>query len=158
MSRRRTKRPKQSSPAVAASSATATATALSVTAASPCPCGLPAAYGECCGRFHSGEAAAPSCELLMRSRYSAFVVRDEPYLLRTWHPDTRPPRIDFDPGQRWLGLEILETSEGSAFHTTGTVAFRARYRHQGVADSLHEHSRFVRYEGAWVYLDALFVE
>ncbi|MYT35753.1 hypothetical protein GTY66_06745 [Streptomyces sp. SID8356] len=128
------------------------------TAASPCPCGLPETYGECCGRFHSDSAAAPTCEALMRSRYAAFVVQDAPYLLRTWHPGTRPPGVDFDPAMRWTGLEILGTTEGSAFHTTGTVTFRARYTDDGRPDSLHEQSRFVRHEGAWVYASAVFVD
>ncbi|WP_369239045.1 YchJ family protein [Streptomyces sp. R21] len=119
-----------------------------------CPCGLPAAYDACCGRFLSGAAAAPTPEALMRSRYSAFVQRDEAYLLRTWHPKTRPPRVEFDPGMRWTGLEIVDTSAGSAFHTTGTVAFRASYR----GGSLHERSRFERVDGAWVYVDGEFLD
>jgi SEC-C motif-containing protein len=94
----------------------------------------------------------------MRSRFSAFVVQDETYLLRTWHPDTRPPRVEFDTGLRWLGLDILEVTEGSAFHTTGTVTFRARYTHQRGAGELREKSRFVRHEGAWLYAEALFTE
>ncbi|MEU0740625.1 YchJ family metal-binding protein [Streptomyces sp. NPDC006134] len=118
-----------------------------------CPCGLPEAYEKCCGRLHAG-AAAPSAEALMRSRYSAFVKRDEAYLLRTWHPRTRPARVDFDPGMRWTGLEILETSGGSAFHTTGTVTFRASFR----GGALHERSRFERVDGAWVYVDGDFLE
>ncbi|MFC8229646.1 YchJ family protein [Streptomyces sp. NPDC057287] len=129
-----------------------------ITPEAPCPCGLPAAYGSCCGRFHTGAAAAPTCEALMRSRYAAFVVRDAGYLLRTWHPETRPPSVDFDPAMRWVGLEILETTEGSAFHTTGTVTFRARYTDGGRPDALHEKSRFVRHEGAWVYAAAVFVD
>ncbi|MFI2779833.1 YchJ family protein [Streptomyces sp. ALB3] len=127
------------------------------TPASPCPCGLPAAYGECCGRFHAG-APAPTCEALMRSRYTAFVVRDAGYLLRTWHPGTRPPSVDFDPAMRWTGLEILDTTEGSAFHTTGTVTFRAHYTDDGRPDALHEKSRFARHDGAWVYASAVFVD
>jgi SEC-C motif-containing protein len=67
-----------------------------------------------------------------------------------------PPGVGFDPGMRWLGLEILETTEGSAFHTTGTVTFRARYTHRGRPGELHEKSRFVRHDGAWVYVEALF--
>ncbi|WP_405815227.1 YchJ family metal-binding protein [Streptomyces sp. NBC_01390] len=114
-----------------------------------CPCGLAETYEKCCGRFHRGEAAAPTAETLMRSRYSAFVKRDEPYLLRTWHPRTRPAGIPFDPGMRWTGLEIIETGAGTAFHTTGTVTFRASY--QGGA--LRERSRFERVDGAWVYVD-----
>ncbi|MGW1884966.1 YchJ family protein [Streptomyces sp. NPDC001970] len=129
-----------------------------VTAESPCPCGLPASYGACCGRFHTGRSAAPTAELLMRSRYSAFVVRDEAYLLRTWHPATRPPSVDFDPGMRWSGLEILDTTDGSVFHTTGTVTFVARYTHGGEPGALRERSRFARHEGAWVYVDGTFEE
>jgi SEC-C motif-containing protein len=91
----------------------------------------------------------------MRSRYSAFVVCDEAYLLRSWHPDTRPADVDPDPRTEWLGLEILGTGEGTPFHNEGTVEFRARFRERGRAFELHEHSRFLRHEGAWVYLDAL---
>lgn len=122
---------------------------------SPCPCGLPGSYAECCGRLHRGQVAAATAEALMRSRYSAFAARDEAYLLRTWHPDTRPESVDFDPGLRWVRLEVLSAGEGGAFHAEGTVAFRAHFaegREEGV---LTEHSRFVRHEGAWVYLDAL---
>ncbi|MFF2658290.1 YchJ family protein [Kitasatospora sp. NPDC058032] len=133
----------------------ATAPAPRLLPSSPCPCGLPASYAECCGRLHRGQNAATTAETLMRSRYSAFAARDEAYLLRTWHPDTRPDSVDFDPGLRWLRLEVLSTTEGGPFHAEGTVAFRAHYadgREEGV---LTEHSRFVRHEGAWVYLDAL---
>ncbi|MEU8956840.1 YchJ family protein [Streptomyces sp. NPDC048518] len=127
-------------------------------AATPCPCGHPLPYEKCCGRLHRGEAAATTPEELMRSRYSAFAVRDEGYLLRTWHPRTRPPRVEFDPAMRWTGLEIRATSEGTAFHTTGTVTFRARYTDGGRPDALHEKSRFERLDGAWVYVDGTFIE
>ncbi|MFD0438499.1 YchJ family protein [Streptomyces chartreusis] len=119
-----------------------------------CPCGLPASYDDCCGRFHCGAAAAPTAEALMRSRYSAFVKGDPAYLLRTWHPRTPPARLDLDPGMRWTDLEILATTDGSAFHTTGTVTFRASYR----GGSLHERSRFQRVDGAWVYVDGEFLD
>ncbi|MEU2622359.1 YchJ family metal-binding protein [Streptomyces sp. NPDC007157] len=122
--------------------------------AADCPCGLAETYEQCCGRFHRGAAAAPTAEALMRSRYSAFVKGDEPYLLRTWHPRTRPDRLDLDPGMRWTGLEILATTDGTAFHATGTVTFRASFR----GGSLHELSRFERVDGAWVYLDGDFPE
>ncbi|MCK8436226.1 hypothetical protein G3I77_25370 [Streptomyces sp. D2-8] len=117
-----------------------------------CPCGLPESYEACCGRFHSGSVAAPTAEALMRSRYCAFVKGDAGYLLRTWHPRTRPARLELDPGMRWTGLEILGASDGSAFHSTGTVEFRASYR----GGSLHERSRFERVDGAWVYVDGEF--
>ncbi|PWI42798.1 YchJ family metal-binding protein [Streptomyces sp. ICBB 8177] len=124
-------------------------------AAPGCPCGLPAAYDDCCGRLHRGEAAAATAEQLMRSRFAAFARRDEAYLLRSWHPGTRPPSVSFDPGIRWERLEILATKDGTAFHTEGTVEFRAHYTDAGHAGALHETSRFTRQDGAWVYVDGV---
>jgi SEC-C motif-containing protein len=88
----------------------------------------------------------------MRSRYSAFVVRDEPYLLASWHPRTRPASVPFDLKQKWLGLEIIDARETSA--TTAEVEFIARYRIGGAsAMRLHERSRFVQEQGRWFYVD-----
>ncbi len=91
----------------------------------------------------------------MRSRYSAFAVGDTAYLLRSWHSTTRPAVLELDPAQRWTALEILAATDGSAFHTEGTVTFRAHYAVRGRTGSQEEHSRFVREDGQWVYLDAL---
>jgi len=67
----------------------------------------------------------------MRSRYSAFVVRDAGYLLRTWHPSGRPRTLSLDPALRWTCLAVLETHDGGLFDATGTVQFRAMYVQQG---------------------------
>jgi len=90
----------------------------------------------------------------MRSRYAAFARGETAYLLRTWHPDTRPAGLNLDGGPRWTGLEILGTSGGSAFHDEGTVTFRAH--HLGADGSpgvQQERSRFTRLDGAWMYVD-----
>lgn len=87
----------------------------------------------------------------MRSRYSAFVLRNEQYLLKTWHASTRPKRIVFDPGQTWIGLRILTTE---TLGPTAAVEFVARYRlGGGPAQRLHERSRFVLEAGRWMYID-----
>jgi SEC-C motif-containing protein len=91
----------------------------------------------------------------MRSRFSAFAVRDEPYLVRTWHSTTRPGRVDFEPGQQWTRLTVLGSTGGSLLHTEGTVEFRADYTLGGQADSMTENSRFAREDGAWVYVDPI---
>ncbi|GAB2963915.1 hypothetical protein GCM10027280_61060 [Micromonospora polyrhachis] len=69
-----------------------------------------------------------------------------------WHPSTRPARLILDPQQRWTRLEILATDRGSLFDATGSVELRAHYRESGQADSMYEHSSFVRENGEWVYL------
>jgi SEC-C motif-containing protein len=89
----------------------------------------------------------------MRSRFSAFALRDAAYLLRTWHPDTRPSEIDFDRDMRWVRLEVVSSTGGSYFDTAGTVEFRAYYSSRGRSGLLHENSRFARVEGAWRYVD-----
>lgn len=89
----------------------------------------------------------------MRSRYVAFVVRDAAYLLRTWAKANRPPHLSFDENLEWTALDILTTVGGSAFHTEGTVEFRAHYLADGQPGEQHETSHFTREDGNWVYLD-----
>ncbi len=121
----------------------------------PCPCGRGSGYETCCGSLHQGAAAA-NAEALMRSRYSAYVLHLEPYLLSTWHASTRPPHLGFDdePELKWLALQVKrhETSGDSAI-----VEFVARYRQGERGQRLHEVSRFVREAGRWYYVDGQFV-
>jgi SEC-C motif domain protein len=125
-----------------------------------CPCGRVDAKGKaqplerCCGRYlnHLDESPAPDAESLMRSRYSAFVLCNEPYLLATWHASTRPADVQFDAATRWLGLEVKEHRPLDANHAE--VEFVARHRVGGRAVRLHERSRFVREsDGRWYYVD-----
>ncbi len=88
----------------------------------------------------------------MRSRYSAFVLRLERYLLDTWHSKTRPPSVEFIDNQRWLGLKIVEQKQTGP--NTAEVEFIARYRIGGAsAARLHERSRFIRDNERWFYID-----
>ena len=91
----------------------------------------------------------------MRSRFSAFALGDADYLVRTWHSTTRPESLDLDPAQRWIRLDVLDTAKGGPTDTTGVVEFRAVCRQSGHTDDLHERSRFVREDGAWVYVGPL---
>jgi SEC-C motif-containing protein len=122
---------------------------------SPCPCGG-ISYDACCAPYHHG-TPAPTAEALMRSRYSAYAMHLEPYLLATWHLDTRPANLDLkDDKARWIGLEIRRHFQDTP--DTATVEFVARYKTNGRAQRLHEISRFVREQGQWFYLDGTFQE
>lgn len=131
-------------------------------ASAECPCESGKTYGACCGLWHAGVASqppryAPTPEALMRSRYSAYVLRLGDYLLATWYGETSPGEIDFPP-TKWLGLEVKHSA---CTGDVGVVEFIARYRDStGRAGRLHEVSRFVR-EGAgdaarWLYIDGQF--
>ena len=116
-----------------------------------CPCGSALAYERCCGRWHAG-TPAPDAESLMRSRYSAFVMCNEPYLLATWHSGRRPKSIEFDPHQKWLGLKIVDAAVTGP--DAAEVEFIARFRvGGGSATRLHERSRFLKESGRWFYVD-----
>jgi SEC-C motif-containing protein len=124
----------------------------------PCPCGRTntkpkgevLTFDACCGPYLAG-LAAPDAECLMRSRYSAFVRGNAPYLLATWHASQRPATLALDTAARWLGLEIKQ------HRITGPdraeVEFVARFRVGGKAVRQHERSRFVREDGRWLYVD-----
>jgi len=105
----------------------------------------------CCAVWHAG-TPAPDAQSLMRSRYSAFVLCNEPYLLATWHRRTRPQSIPFNKNQKWLGLRIVEARMTG--EDTAEVEFIARSRvSNAAAVRQHERSRFVREGGSWFYVD-----
>lgn len=116
-----------------------------------CPCESGKPYQVCCEIFHLG-APPPTAETLMRSRYSAYVLHLEDYLLKTWHPNTRPAtlKLSDDINTKWLGLSILHTEQSSDI--TATVEFVARYKIGGNrAERLHEISQF-EFSDRWYYL------
>jgi SEC-C motif domain protein len=126
----------------------------------PCPCGRPGPakkpllFENCCSRYldHFEALPAPDAESLMRSRYTAFVAERADYLLATWHTSQRPASIEFDPGAKWLGLEVR--SHRQIDDTHAEVEFVARQKTPGSpAVRLHERSRFVLELGRWYYVD-----
>lgn len=140
-----------------------------------CPCGGPS-LATCCGPYldgyRDGSALPPTAETLMRSRYTAYTLKNEPYLLATWHPSTRPTEriIDPDESLQWLGLEVKSTLrlrqrkvDQAADGDQDYVEFVARFRVGGKGQRLHEVSRFLREPDPslggtprWFYVDGDF--
>ncbi len=117
-----------------------------------CPCGSGKDYALCCKRLITGKIQSFTPEELMRSRYTAYVIRDVSYLLRTWHPSTRPPSIDPDTIPQWNSLQIVETNENDATGQ-GTVEFIAKAKIYEKTFILHEKSRFIKDNDGWLYID-----
>ncbi|MCX7190502.1 MAG: YchJ family protein [Methylotenera sp.] len=117
----------------------------------PCPCESGKPYSTCCQPYHQG-LAAPTAEALMRSRYTAFALELESYLLNTWHPDTRPTALNLadDPPTKWLGLQVKHSTNTEP--TKAAVEFVARYKVAGKAYRLHELSQFINIGSRWYYL------
>lgn len=122
-----------------------------------CPCESGKTYQECCQVYHDGEAAL-TAEALMRSRYTAYALGLEEYLLRNWHKNTRPESLDLheEPKPQWLGLQIKSTQTINT--DTATVEFVARYKVNGKAHRLHEISQFVQIDKHWFYLNGNLIQ
>ena len=118
-----------------------------------CPCSSEKSFKECCEPYLSNTESPATAEILMRSRYTAYVLHNTDYLLSTWHPSTRPESLDFQAELKWLGLKIVSSHAGQENDTTGTVEFIARNKLAGRAFRLHENSHFIRENGRWYYLD-----
>jgi SEC-C motif-containing protein len=119
-----------------------------------CPCGSAKNYSECCGPFHRNEKRPVKAESLMRSRYSAFVLKLDDYVLSTWDVSTRPKKVGLTESPvEWLGLEVIDCKKGLADHSKGLVEFKAYYKLEGNDYILNETSRFVKKQGKWFYLD-----
>lgn len=127
-----------------------------LTQSTDCFCGFKKPYRHCCGFYHTGNLA-PNAELLMRSRYSAYVLSLEDYLLASWHETTRPTSLDFSDAAKtkWLGLEIKRHTVIDA--SRAQVEFIARYKIGGQsAVRLHEISDFVFEDARWFYVSGVF--
>ena len=86
----------------------------------------------------------------MRSRYVAYCLNEEQYLLESWHVSTRPPSVKADPSVKWIRLKIIDASSYD-----DQVEFVAAYRLNGKAHKFKERSRFLFDGGTWFYLDAV---
>jgi SEC-C motif domain protein len=122
-----------------------------------CPCGSGDVFGACCGPVLRRERRAGTARALMRSRYTAFALRDLEHLLGSWHPRTRPAREELAASLaqdvRFTRLEVHGTVDGGPFDDEGTVEFTAFSRTPDGRQEQHEVSRFVREDGSWFYVD-----
>lgn len=119
----------------------------------PCPCNSGSHHSSCCGPLISGRGIAITAEALMRSRYTAYVVKNVDYLLKTWHPSTKPSNINLGTIPEWHGLHIVSTGAGDEADIYGTVEFKATSLSDGKILLLHEKSRFVKEHNQWLYVD-----
>lgn len=115
-----------------------------------CPCSSGSTFEGCCRPVLGDARLAVTAEQLMRSRYTAFALRDAGHLFRTWHPRTRPAEVEAGETE-WVGLTILDVVAGGADDASGVVEFEAAHR----GGTLHERSTFERRAGRWMYIAAV---
>lgn len=121
-----------------------------------CPCGL-GEYATCCQPLHLGQQKAATAEQLMRSRYSAFAHHDMDYIEKTTALGQQQA-LDmhaiaaWSKANQWLQLEIVQSNE-KLDKNHALVEFKAHYHDGKQCEIHHELSHFVKFEGAWYFLD-----
>lgn len=129
-------------------------------AAIPCPCGSKLRYSQCCRPFHVEGKEAETAEKLMRSRFSAFALREVEYLWKTLdaeHPERRRAHDEVCRELRvacqkykYVRLHVESVQEASP-HETAQVTFFAEVFESGKNRSFRETSLF-RHDGVgWRY-------
>jgi len=116
-----------------------------------CPCGSAVDYAQCCQPFHLNQAVADTPERLMRSRYSAFVLKQFHYLIVTHHADHLQGLTEKQLAQlktQWLGLEVLSSTQCAE---KGEVIFKAWFIEDKKIDAIYERSSFIQQDGHWFY-------
>lgn len=115
-----------------------------------CPCGSGKSFKSCCGKYISYKQYPDTPEQLMRSRYSAYVLKDEEYLLKTWHESTRPDSLELKSDtSQWKKLKIISASENKVQFV---AFFSDLINNKEHHFSLYEESLFVN-ENHWFYLE-----
>jgi len=121
-----------------------------------CPCGSKKSYKLCCGIVHKEITNAVFPVDLMRSRYTAYVLGDIDFLLKSHHKSTRPVYelddiLEWTKSVKWLSLEILKAEvleENEEF-----VTFKAFFIENGSETIIFETSRFIKENNYWTYID-----
>ena len=114
----------------------------------------------CCGPYLSKKKAAPTSEALMRSRYSAYVVKNIDYIDETQVNSAtevfnKEEALKWADSAEWTGLEIKGTQKGQPEDTTGVVEFIAHYKDKASGTELkhHETASFQKKGGAWKFME-----
>lgn len=114
---------------------------------------------DCCEPFIKGEKLPETAEQLMRSRYSAYVLADVNYILKTTYPSQRKHYVaaaikKWATSSKWFKLDVLAKTKGTANDDLGTVTFKAYYFNEKNEPLIHhEHSRFRKENGIWYFSD-----
>ncbi len=132
-----------------------------------CPCNSKNNFNECCRPIIEQKIVADSPEKLMRSRYSAYFIKNAEYIYNTYAKSSREKQSVAEIAEwanqcKWLRLEILATSSITNISNVvdvknakdlPTVEFSAYYLFESKLCQLTEKSRFIKKDNHWFYLD-----
>ncbi|MCX5774396.1 MAG: YchJ family protein [Fusobacteria bacterium] len=123
---------------------------------SNCYCGNKETFENCCGKYISGKSKPKTAEILMRSRYSAYIVKAIDYLMNSTTPmenmeNARKATEDWANAATFSGLKIISCENGEEKDADGIVEFKAFFSDKGATFTHHERGYFIHQKGKWLY-------
>ncbi|WNO60826.1 YchJ family protein [Rheinheimera sp. MMS21-TC3] len=118
-----------------------------------CFCGSQQSLIQCCQPYINNTQQVQNCEQLMRSRYSAYCLKDSAYIYATYHPSMRLNNsiqqiTDFAQSSHFINLQIISSQQES---NEGWVKFTVAYLQGNTLFQFTENSRFV-FDTRWLYV------
>lgn len=129
---------------------------------STCPCRIKESnqitYKDCCEPIILGKSKAKTAESLMRSRYTAYTLKNIDYIdkTQTYGPDEKFDKeeaLSWAQDSDWEGLTIHNVTKGLETDTNGVVEFSCFFKHNKTAkDHVHkERAVFTKKDGVWFF-------
>lgn len=118
-----------------------------------CFCGNELPYQQCCQSIIDGKVVAKNAESLMRSRFTAYVIKNYQYILQTYASQQRAKLTvkglaRSAQGIHWLSLHVLNHQ---AQEKKSQVEFKSYYQIEKSFYVMHELSDFILEAGKWFY-------
>lgn len=118
-----------------------------------CYCGKTLKFEQCCKPIIAGEKSADTAEQLMRSRYSAYCVKECGYIHNTYTNELKAANSEheisvFAELAVFIGLTVYQHQHDEE---SATVHFKAEYLCDGFLCQLEEISDFIIEAGQWRY-------
>lgn len=120
-----------------------------------CYCGSGLEFNKCCEPVLVDVVNAKTAEALMRSRYSAYVLKDYGHLFESLHPKHRK---DYDENSTkqwaesasWISFEVLNNHEDQE---SGEVEFVVVFKIKNEKITHHEIAKFEKFEDSWYFVE-----
>ncbi|AUC88737.1 MAG: zinc chelation protein SecC [Alteromonas sp.] len=121
-----------------------------------CFCCSTSSYEHCCAPFISGTDSPQTAEQLMRSRFTAYAIKQYDYVRDTYSEEKRQGITSENlessaSGAHWFALKVHTSTHSKP--SSDTVEFTAYYFENKHLFQLHETSRFIIEGGLWRYHD-----
>ena len=134
---------------------------MNINSQNSCPCCSEMPYSLCCEHFIEGLQLPDTPEQLMRSRFTAFVLKNVDYILSTvtGPAKTTQTKESLQSSLNEVEWQKLEVVRSAILETgLGEVEFKAYYSLNNETHILHEISTFQRIENKWHYKDGQLIE